>query len=127
RGVLSSPMKRAAGYIRVSTTDQTLEGQGAELAAYCEARGWTLTLFRDVETGAAASRPGLDAMMQAVRRRKFDAVVCVKLDRLGRSLSHFAAILHELQSQGVGLVCVTQGIDTVSEAGRMNPAAHFFV
>jgi len=120
-------MKRAAGYIRISTTDQTLEGQAAELTAYCESRGWTLELFQDVETGAAAGRPGLAKMMAAVRRRRIDVVICVKLDRLGRSLSHFAAMLHEFQSLGVGLVCVTQGIDTVAEAGRMNPAAHFFV
>jgi len=84
-------------------------------------------LFRDVQCGADASRPGLERLMKAVRRRKVDVVVCVKLDRLGRSLSHFAALLHELQSLGVGLVCVSQGIDTVAEPGRLNPAAHFFV
>ncbi|MEZ5413805.1 MAG: recombinase family protein [Opitutaceae bacterium] len=61
-------MKRAAGYIRISTTDQTLDGQAAELAAYCESRGWTLELFQDVETGAAAGRPGLAKMMEALKR-----------------------------------------------------------
>lgn len=118
---------RAAGYVRVSTPEQTLEGQEAELIAYCAARGWTLTLYRDVLGGAKESRPGLEAMMQAVRHRQVDVVVSVKLDRLGRSLSHFAALLHELQSLGVGLVCVSQGIDTVAEPGRLNPAAQFFV
>jgi len=118
---------RAAGYVRVSTPDQPLDGQEAELVAYCRARGWELELFRDVQCGADASRPGLERLMKAVRRRKVDVVVCVKLDRLGRSLSHFAALLHELQSLGVGLVCVSQGIDTVAEPGRLNPAAHFFV
>lgn len=117
----------AAVYVRVSTPEQTLAGQEAELVAYCRARGWTPVIFRDVQSGATATRPGLEAMLQAVRRREVGAVVCVKLDRLGRSLSHFAAILHELQSLGVGLVCTTQGIDTVAEPGRMNPAAHFFV
>lgn len=123
----SRRLQRVAVYVRVSTAEQTVEGQEAELVAYCTARGWTPILFRDVQSGALATRPGLEAMMQAVRRREVGAVVCVKLDRLGRSLSHFAAILHELQSLGVGLVCTTQGIDTVAEPGRMNPAAHFFV
>ena len=118
---------RAAGYVRVSTPDQPLDGQEAELVAYCRARGWELELFRDVQCGADATRPGLERLMGAVRRRKFDVVVAVKLDRLGRSLSHFAALFHELQSLGVGLVCISQGIDTVAEPGRMNPAAHFFV
>lgn len=125
--VLEYRVKRAAAYIRVSTADQTLEGQAAELAAYCQARGWAVTMYQDVQSGAAVTRPGLEALMRAVRRRQVDVVVTVKIDRLGRSLSHFAAILHELQSLGVGLVCVSQGIDTVAEPGRLNPAAHFFV
>jgi len=118
---------QAAVYVRVSTPEQTLEGQEADLVAYCRARGWEPVVFRDVQSGKAATRPGLEAMMQAVRARQVGVVVCVKLDRLGRSLSHFAALLHELQSLGVGLVCVSQGIDTVAEPGRLNPAAHFFV
>jgi DNA invertase Pin-like site-specific DNA recombinase len=118
---------RAAVYVRVSTADQTLEGQEADLVAYCRARGWEPIIFRDVQSGAAATRPGLEAMMRAVRARQVRAVVCVKLDRLGRSMAHFAALLHELQALGVGLVCKDQGIDTVAEPGRMNPAAHFFI
>ena len=120
------PLK-AGVYVRVSKPEQTLEGQEAELVAYCRARGWEPVIFRDVQTGADATRPGLAVLMEAARRREISAVVCVKLDRLGRSLSHLAALLHELQTLGVGLVCKDQGIDTVQEAGRLNPAAHFFV
>jgi len=109
----------AAVYCRVSTSEQTLAGQEAELVAYCRARGWEPVIYRDVQSGASATRPGLAALMEAARRRQIAAVVCVKLDRLGRSLSHFAALLHELQSLGVGLVCVSQGIDTTQEAGRL--------
>jgi DNA invertase Pin-like site-specific DNA recombinase len=118
---------KAAVYVRVSTPDQTVEGQEAELVAYCRARGWETVIFRDVITGASATRPGLAALMEAARRREIAAVVCVKIDRLGRSLPHFAVLLHELQTLGVGLVCKDQGIDTVQEAGRLNPAAHFFI
>ncbi len=123
----ASVQAKAAVYVRVSTPDQTLAGQKAELTAYCRARGWDPVVFEDVQSGAKASRPGLDAMLQAVRRREVAVVVVVKLDRLGRSLPHFAALLHEFQALGVGLVCVSQGIDTTSEPGRMNPAAHFFL
>jgi putative DNA-invertase from lambdoid prophage Rac len=130
--VLVSPSRsgvplRAAIYCRISTTEQTLEGQEEQLVAYCRVRGWEPVIYHDVQSGAVATRPGLAAMLEAARRREIVAVVVVKLDRLGRSLSHFAALLHELQALGVGLVCVSQGIDTVAEPGRMNPAAHFFV
>lgn len=127
RAVLGCGVKRAAGYLCISTTNQTLEGQAAELTAYCAARGWALTLYQDVQSGASVTRPGLEAMMRAVRSRQVDAVVTLELDRLGRSLSHLSAMLHEWQSLGVGLVCISQGIDIVAEPGRLNPAAHFFV
>jgi DNA invertase Pin-like site-specific DNA recombinase len=119
---------RVAAYIRVSTPEQSLDGQEAALVAYCAARGWAPVVFQDVQTGASTTRPGLAAVMEAARRREISAVVCVKLDRLGRSLSHFAALFHELQRLGVGLVCITQGIDTVAEPGKpLNPAAQFFI
>lgn len=43
---------RAAGYVRVSTPDQPLDGQEAELVAYCRARGWELELFRGSRRGS---------------------------------------------------------------------------
>jgi DNA invertase Pin-like site-specific DNA recombinase len=124
----SRPLFTVGVYVRVSTPEQQLEGQEEQLLAYCRARGWTPVIYRDIQSGADATRPGLAAMLEAARRREISAVVCVKLDRLGRSLSHFAALLHELQALGIGLVCVSQGIDTVSEPGKpLSPAAHFFI
>jgi DNA invertase Pin-like site-specific DNA recombinase len=58
-------------------------------------------------------------MMGRVRRREFDAVICFKLDRLGRSLPHLAQLIGELDSNGVGLIVCGQGIDTTDS----NPAA----
>jgi DNA invertase Pin-like site-specific DNA recombinase len=49
--------------------------------------GWEAVEFTDNGvSGVKARRPALDAMLDAVRRRTFDAVVCTKLDRLGRSV-----------------------------------------
>lgn len=64
---------RAAVYLRVSTPEQTLDGQEADLVAYCRARGWEPVVFRDMQSGATATRPGLEAMMQAVRARQVGA------------------------------------------------------
>jgi DNA invertase Pin-like site-specific DNA recombinase len=123
----SRPSLKIGAYLRVSTPEQSLDGQEEQLRAYCRARGWEPVIYRDVQSGGSATRPGLAALMEAARRREISAVVCVKLDRLGRSLSHFAALFSELQALGIGLVCISQGIDTVAEPGRMNPAAHFFL
>lgn len=59
--------------------------------------------------------------MTEIRRGKLDVVICFKLDRLGRSLAHLAQICSELTTQGVALVCTSQGIDTSNNnpAGRL--------
>jgi DNA invertase Pin-like site-specific DNA recombinase len=48
-------------------------------------------------------------------------VVCYKLDRLGRSLSHLAQIIDEFTLHNVALVVPGQGIDTsaANPAGRL--------
>jgi len=42
-----------------------------------------------------------------------------KLDRLGRSLEHLIELSHLLQTRGVDLVVLDQGIDTSTAVGRM--------
>jgi DNA invertase Pin-like site-specific DNA recombinase len=100
-------------YLRVSTGDQTTDSQEHELRAYCGRRGWSdLQIFSDQMSGAKHVRPGLEALMAAVRTGKVARVVIFKLDRLGRSLPHLAIILDELQRHNVALIATTQGIDT---------------
>ena len=77
--------------------------------------------YADVISGAKFTRSGLDKLMAEIRRGKLDVVICFKLDRLGRSLAHLAQICAELTSQGVALICTSQGIDTSNNnpAGRL--------
>ncbi len=100
-------------YVRVSTDDQTTASQEHELRAYCGRRGWQeVQLYSDQISGAKFIRPGLDALMVAVRAGKIERVIVFKLDRLGRSLPHLALILDELQRHSVALIATSQGIDT---------------
>jgi DNA invertase Pin-like site-specific DNA recombinase len=116
---MSKPM-RVAVYIRVSRLDQNPENQIAELRRYVDARGWEPTEF--VEHGVSGTkdkRPQLDRMLAAVRRKRFDAVVAWKLDRLGRSMRHLVLLLDEMRALDVGLVTLGEGLDTTTPAGRM--------
>ena len=80
---------RVGIYARVSTTDQAPENQLLPLRAFAAARGWTATEYVDHGvSGAKERRPALDALLAAARTRKIDVVVCVKLDRLARSVHH---------------------------------------
>src|SRR5437868_5809044 len=99
---------------------QVHDSQLQEVRAYCDRSGWKdAGEFSDTASGATSKRTGLDALMALVRRGKVDAIVCFKLDRLGRSLAHLAQLIGELQTNRVALVCTSQGIDT----GATNPAA----
>lgn len=110
----------AAVYLRVSTSDQRLDSQRAEMESVCRSRGFEPVIFEDKASGAKFSRLGLDAMMEAVRAHRIKAVFCFKLDRLGRSLPHLAQLIAEMDRYRCGLVVPSQGIDTVD---RDNPAA----
>lgn len=111
---------RAAIYARVSTLDQTAENQLLDLRKYVEARGWTAVEYVDHGvSGMRESRPALDALVRDAKRRKFDVLVCWRLDRLGRNLRHLILLLDELTALGVGFVTLGEGIDTTSPTGRL--------
>ena len=117
---LTQPRSRAAIYARVSTLDQEPENQLAELRQYITARGWTAVEYVDHGiSGAKARRPALDRVIQDARRRRFDVLVCWRLDRLGRNLKHLVTLLDELQALGVAFVSLGEGIDCTTPAGRL--------
>ena len=114
--------KRIALYYRVSTDDQSTDPQRLELQDYCQRKGWSVAAeYCDTISGAKFTRTGLDRLMAAVRKRKIDVILCVKLDRLGRSFPHLAQMIFEFDSNGVALICTSQPIDTSEEnpAGRL--------
>ena len=114
---------RAALYARVSTTDQTTDNQLLELRRYAESRGWTMAEYVDpAVSGTKERRPALDALLTDARRRRFDVLVCWRLDRLGRSLKHLIVTLDELQALGVAFVSLNEGIDATTPAGRLQMA-----
>jgi DNA invertase Pin-like site-specific DNA recombinase len=117
---MTAAPRRVAVYARVSTTDQTCENQLLELRRYVEARGWTATEYVDEGvSGAKDRRPALDALTAAVRTHQVDAVVCWKLDRLGRNLRHLVLLLDEWQTRGIAFITLGEGIDTSTAAGRL--------
>ncbi len=111
---------RAAIYARVSTVDQEPENQLQELGRYVQARGWTAQEYVDRGvSGAKDRRPALDALLTDARRRRFDALVCWRLDRLGRNLRHLITLLDDLQALGVAFVSLAEGIDATTPAGKL--------
>jgi putative DNA-invertase from lambdoid prophage Rac len=112
-------------YARVSTSDQTCESQLRELRSYVEHRRWEIvdTYVDNGWSGAKASRPELNRLMQDARKRRFDAVLVWKLDRWGRSVADSIRSIQELASLGVRFIAITQSIDT----DESNPMSRFLL
>lgn len=113
---------RAALYLRVSTTGQTVDNQRLELEAAAAHRGWTI-VAEYVDAGVSGAkgrdqRPGLDAVLKDAVRGKFDVVMSWAVDRMGRSLVDLLGTLQELHAAKVDLFLHQQAIDTTTPAGR---------
>jgi hypothetical protein len=108
----------AVGYGRVCTRDQHPESEhDATHVARCEP-----VFIDDKASGNLARRPELEKALLSANRSG-DQLVVTKLDRLGRSLEHVIELSKLLESRGVDLVVLDQGIDTSTSVGRMHLAA----
>jgi DNA invertase Pin-like site-specific DNA recombinase len=112
---------RVALYLRVSTSDQSTALQRDEATRLIASRGWELAeTYEDAGvSGTRARRPGLDAMLAAARRRRFDAIVVWRADRLFRSVHHMVTTLAELGALGVNFVSCTEPFDTSTPTGQL--------
>jgi DNA invertase Pin-like site-specific DNA recombinase len=111
---------RCAIYGRVSTLDQEPENQLVELRRYTAARRWVAAEYIDRGvSGAKDRRPALDRLVADAKRRRFDVLVCWRLDRLGRNLKHLITFLEDLQALGIPFVSLGEGIDATTPAGKL--------
>ncbi len=112
---------RVALYARCSTSDQSVDLQLDGLRDYAKVRGFTVgdDYIDEAQSGGNARRPGLDQLLDDAHRRRVDAVVVWKLDRLGRSLHHLLTVAGEFEALGVDLIVLDDGIDTTTPAGKL--------
>ena len=105
--------KLLIGYARVSTDDQELTNQQAELhAAGCS------RIFAEKITGTHSKRAELARMLDHLRPG--DVVTVTRLDRLARNTRDLLDIAEQLQAKGAGLRSLAEPwADTTSPAGRM--------
>jgi DNA invertase Pin-like site-specific DNA recombinase len=101
------------GYSRTSTADQNPDHQIDALLRNGVDRD---NIHVDVASGAKASRPKLDLVMQLMREG--DTLKVTRLDRLSRSVLHLVTLGAELRERGIGLHVIEQGIDTATMEGR---------
>jgi len=113
---------KVALYARVSKADdsQDPDSQLLRLIAYANGRDWiVIDRYVDTASGADDNRPQLDRMMADARARRFGLILCVKVDRLARSVTSLYRILSELEARGIKFECTYQVISTNTPTGKL--------
>jgi DNA invertase Pin-like site-specific DNA recombinase len=117
------------GYVRVSTHEQvnegmSLEAQEARIHAWAQANDAEVTeIIRDEAVSGSKllqDRPGgkTVARLLEARRPGVDAVVVVRMDRLGRDAAEQISLLKRFRTGRVGVVAIAQHIDLATPHGR---------
>lgn len=114
-------MKYVALYSRVSTANQVkgLEAQERSLENYINQNSIkSYKKFSDSNvSGAKASRPQLDILMQEVVERKVSKIVVYSFSRFARSTRHLLDALEIFKKHNVEFVSLSEQIDTSSAIG----------
>ena len=118
-------MRKAIGYIRVSTEQQagagvSLEAQRSKIESWCKANDYELVAVMDdagISGTSMEKRVGLQKALKAMKRDM--ALVVYSLSRLARSTKDTLGISEELSKRGADLVSLSERIDTTGAAGKM--------
>ena len=101
------------GYARVSTRDQDLAAQDAELRAAGCAK-----VFKEKASGAKTDRPELAKVLR--RLEPGDVLMVTRLDRLARSTRDLLNVLDELAKRGAGFRSLKDAwADTTTPHGKL--------
>lgn len=128
-------MKKAVGYIRVSTEGQardgvSLEAQADKIRRYCDYSGFDLVgIIEDagISGGKNRGRAGFVELLDRVEAGGIDALVVYDQDRLSRGMLTQLVFELFLNENGVALHTVEGKVDTTTPAGWLAFAMKSFV
>lgn len=78
-------------------------------------------------SGGNTARPQFQAMVNAIRKREIDLVICYRLDRITRNLNDFSGMMKDFEEYNVIFVSVKEQFDMTNPMGKamMNLTAVF--
>ena len=114
------PNLKTAIYVRVSTTNQSIDPQLRDLRRYAKARGIEVyRVYADKGvSGAKEKRPALDELRDDARKRFFNTVLVWRFDRFARSSHHLVSTLEEFIALGINFISYSESIDLGSPMGK---------
>jgi len=121
-------IKKCAIYTRVSTNMQaekefnSCEAQELKIKNFVKSQNnWeTVKVYSDPGyTGANIKRPAFQEMLEDIKQRQIDIILCYKIDRLTRSPRDFYQLIELFDKYTVDFISVTERFDTSTPSGRL--------
>lgn len=112
-------MKHIALYVRVSTSEQTVENQKIRLIEYAEKNSCSFDIYEEVES-TRKTRPVKQGLLAKLRNKEYDSVIVYKLDRWARSSTELILDTKELLTKGIGFISVSDNLDFSTAAGKLH-------
>ena len=112
-------MNKVAIYIRVSTSEQTVENQRIRLIEYAVKNGYKFEVFEEVES-TRKTRPVKQALLARLRKNEYDAVVVYKLDRWARSSTELILDTKEILDKNIGFISISDNLDFSTATGKLH-------
>lgn len=78
-----------------------------------------ITVFEDEGfSGGNINRPQFMEMNRQIKDKKFDAIICYRLDRISRNTGDFCNLMAELENHNVAFMSLRDNFDTSTPTGR---------
>lgn len=69
-------------------------------------------------SGGDTDRPEFQRLIRDAKRKKFNALICYRLDRISRNVSDFSGTIDELNKYNISFISIREQFDTSTPMGR---------
>ena len=69
-------------------------------------------------SGGNTKRPEFQRMLKDIKKKKYDALICYRLDRISRNISDFSDTIKMLENTETQFISIKEQFDTSTPMGR---------
>ncbi|MGF7059959.1 recombinase family protein [Brassicibacter mesophilus] len=69
-------------------------------------------------SGGNIDRPQFQLMIKDAKDKKFDTLICYRLDRISRNITDFSSLIDEIQDSNISFISIREQFDTTTPMGR---------
>lgn len=100
---------------------ESLENQIQLCKEHAKRLGITEFLIYDKDegySGGNTNRPDFQRMLKDAKNKRFDILICYRLDRISRNVSDFSNTIEVLNKYGIDFISIREQFDTTTPIGR---------